>query len=53
MIESMATGTPVVAYRAGHDLHARLARAIWDDPAAWYLAPWSEESPNLGHAARA
>jgi UDP-3-O-[3-hydroxymyristoyl] N-acetylglucosamine deacetylase len=43
----------VVAYRAGHDLHARLARAIWDDPEAWYLAPWSEESPNLEHAARA
>jgi len=43
----------VVAYRAGHDLHARLARAIWDDSEAWYLAPWSEESPNLERAARA
>lgn len=32
----------VVAYRAGHDLHARLARAIADATDAWYLAPWSE-----------
>ena len=38
----------VVAYRAGHDLHSRLARAIADTPDAWYLAPWSElaESPS-------
>jgi UDP-3-O-[3-hydroxymyristoyl] N-acetylglucosamine deacetylase len=38
----------VVAYRAGHDLHARLARAIADAKDAWYLAPWAEaagESP--------
>jgi len=38
----------VVAYRAGHDLHARLARAIADATDAWYLAPWTEiaaESP--------
>ena len=38
----------VVAYRAGHDLHARLARAIADANDAWYLAPWSDsavESP--------
>ena len=32
----------VVAYRAGHDLHARLARAIADSKDAWYLAPWNE-----------
>jgi UDP-3-O-[3-hydroxymyristoyl] N-acetylglucosamine deacetylase len=37
----------VVAYRAGHDLHARLARRIWEAKEAWYLAPWSEELPNL------
>jgi len=43
----------VVAYRAGHDLHARLARAIWDTRDAWYLAPWSEPSPNREHAAQA
>jgi UDP-3-O-[3-hydroxymyristoyl] N-acetylglucosamine deacetylase len=38
----------VVAYRAGHDLHARLARAIAEATGAWYLAPWSDaaaESP--------
>jgi UDP-3-O-[3-hydroxymyristoyl] N-acetylglucosamine deacetylase len=29
----------VVAYRAGHDLHARLARRIWNSPDCWYLAP--------------
>jgi UDP-3-O-[3-hydroxymyristoyl] N-acetylglucosamine deacetylase len=32
----------VVAYRAGHDLHGRLARAIAEAKDAWYLAPWSE-----------
>ncbi len=32
----------VVAYRAGHDLHARLARAIEETRDAWYLAPWAE-----------
>ncbi len=32
----------VIAYRAGHDLHARLARAIADAKDAWYLAPWAE-----------
>ena len=32
----------VVAYRAGHDLHARLARAIAEARDAWYLAPWTE-----------
>jgi UDP-3-O-[3-hydroxymyristoyl] N-acetylglucosamine deacetylase len=32
----------VVAYRAGHDLHARLAKAIADAKDAWYLAPGGE-----------
>jgi UDP-3-O-[3-hydroxymyristoyl] N-acetylglucosamine deacetylase len=39
----------VVAYRAGHDLHARLARLIADAKDAWYLAPWADavtESPS-------
>jgi len=31
----------VVAFRAGHDLHARLARRIWEQTDSWYLAPWS------------
>jgi UDP-3-O-[3-hydroxymyristoyl] N-acetylglucosamine deacetylase len=35
----------VVAYRAGHDLHGRLARRILDRPDCWFLAPWSEEIP--------
>ncbi len=39
----------VVAYRAGHDLHARLARAIADAKDAWYLAPWNE--PSVEHPA--
>ena len=34
----------VVAYRAGHDLHGRLARKIRESPDAWYLAPWSESA---------
>jgi UDP-3-O-[3-hydroxymyristoyl] N-acetylglucosamine deacetylase len=34
----------VVAFRAGHDLHARLARRIWNARSAWHLAPWSGES---------
>jgi len=32
----------VVAYRAGHDLHGKLARAIEESTDAWYLAPWTE-----------
>ena len=32
----------VVAYRAGHDLHARLARKILASTGSWYVAPWSE-----------
>ena len=43
----------IVAYRAGHDLHSRLARAIWDARDSWYLAPWSEEAPNLERTVRA
>jgi len=43
----------VVAYRAGHDMHGRLARSIGSDRESWYLAPWSEESPNLDAAAKA
>ena len=34
----------VVAYRAGHDLHGKLARAIEDAKDAWYLAPWTESA---------
>jgi UDP-3-O-[3-hydroxymyristoyl] N-acetylglucosamine deacetylase len=34
----------VVAYRAGHDLHARLAKRIWESRDSWYLAEWDEES---------
>ncbi len=33
----------VIAYRAGHDLHARLARKIHESTGNWYLAPWREE----------
>jgi UDP-3-O-[3-hydroxymyristoyl] N-acetylglucosamine deacetylase len=33
----------VVAYRAGHDLHGRLARKIRASRESWYLAPWSDE----------
>jgi UDP-3-O-[3-hydroxymyristoyl] N-acetylglucosamine deacetylase len=43
----------VVAYRAGHDLHGQLARRIWEARSAWYLAPWSEELPNMDAAAEA
>jgi UDP-3-O-[3-hydroxymyristoyl] N-acetylglucosamine deacetylase len=43
----------VVAYRAGHDLHAQLARRIWEARESWYLAPWSEESTNLEASAQA
>jgi UDP-3-O-[3-hydroxymyristoyl] N-acetylglucosamine deacetylase len=32
----------VVAYRAGHDLHGRLARALASAKDSWYLAPWTE-----------
>jgi len=35
----------IVAYRAGHDLHGRLAQRIAEASNSWYLAPWSDESP--------
>lgn len=38
----------VVAYRAGHDLHGRLARRIRQCDGDWYLAPWTEEEPSPG-----
>lgn len=34
----------VVAYRAGHDLHARLTRTIAEAKNAWYLAPSAEDA---------
>ena len=37
----------VLAYRAGHDLHGRFARRLWEARDSWYLAPWTEEAPNL------
>jgi UDP-3-O-[3-hydroxymyristoyl] N-acetylglucosamine deacetylase len=43
----------VVALRAGHELHARLARRILAARDSWHLARWDEESPNLGAAAEA
>jgi UDP-3-O-[3-hydroxymyristoyl] N-acetylglucosamine deacetylase len=43
----------VVAYRAGHDMHGQLARAIAAARDAWYLAPWSEETTDPDPAARA
>jgi len=38
----------VVAYRAGHDLHARLARKIHEARDCWYLAPWDGETDAAG-----
>jgi len=43
----------IVAYRAGHDLHARLARRIWDARDSWHLAPWDEASSGVEPAAGA
>lgn len=40
----------VVAYRAGHDLHARLARRIAESPDSWYVAPWSDAPAEAGGA---
>jgi UDP-3-O-[3-hydroxymyristoyl] N-acetylglucosamine deacetylase len=34
----------VIAYRAGHDLHARLARRIAESSESWFLAPWAEDA---------
>lgn len=33
----------VIAYRAGHDLHSRLARKIMSEKDSWYLSHWTEE----------
>lgn len=33
----------VIAYRAGHDLHSRLARKIMLEKDSWYLSRWIEE----------
>jgi UDP-3-O-[3-hydroxymyristoyl] N-acetylglucosamine deacetylase len=41
----------VVAYRAGHDFHARLARRIWHSRDSWFLAPWPGQAPQLETAA--
>lgn len=41
----------VVAYRAGHDLHARLARRIWKSGDSWYLAPWVRKPTGVDAAA--
>jgi UDP-3-O-acyl-N-acetylglucosamine deacetylase len=35
----------VFAYRAGHDMHGRLARRILESTDSWFLAPWSDEGP--------
>jgi UDP-3-O-[3-hydroxymyristoyl] N-acetylglucosamine deacetylase len=40
----------VVAYRAGHDLHAELARRIASARDCWYLAPWSGASTDADSA---
>lgn len=40
----------VIAYRAGHDLHARLARKIWESHDCWYLAPWSGQTTQVQSA---
>ncbi len=42
----------VVAYRAGHELHGRLARRIWNSRDSWFLAPWPGQAPELETAAR-
>jgi len=42
----------VVAYRAGHDLHARLARRIWNSPDCWYVAPWAGQASGNNAAAQ-
>jgi len=34
----------VIAYRAGHDLHGKLARRIRQRSDSWYLAPWTGEA---------
>ena len=32
----------VVAYRAGHDMHTRLARDLQEANDCWYIAPWTD-----------
>ena len=41
----------IVAYRAGHDLHGRLARSISSARHSWYLAPAAEPAPSGAMAA--
>ena len=36
----------VVAYRAGHDLHSRLAQRIMDARECWYLTTWTDGGPD-------
>ena len=36
----------VIAYRAGHDLHAALARMISHRTDAWYLGTWEDVAPD-------
>ena len=38
----------VVAYRAGHDLHGRLARRIAESRESWHLAPWAGSTDVAG-----
>lgn len=38
----------VVALRAGHDLHARLARRIHDARDSWFFAPWPDDGISAG-----
>jgi UDP-3-O-[3-hydroxymyristoyl] N-acetylglucosamine deacetylase len=41
----------VVAYRAGHDMHSRLARRIADAADCWYLTTWTDGSTTTDAAA--
>ena len=43
----------VVAYRAGHSLHGRLAHKIRASRESWYLAPWTDEPPAKATTAQA
>jgi UDP-3-O-[3-hydroxymyristoyl] N-acetylglucosamine deacetylase len=42
----------VVAYRAGHDMHSRLARSIVDAADCWYLTPWTDDPTTTDTPAR-
>ncbi len=35
----------VVAYRAGHEMHLRLARRVRESKDCWHLAPWTDDIP--------